>query len=103
MHNENCMHQFSRGAVCRAFNLTALPNDFLELLRWSDLKISGVSVGGEIVKIGRDFKYDHTTKNLKYTENLGSFERKRKAASNGVANLKKNSQWYFKRKLEHKW
>ena len=51
-----------------------------------------MSVGGEIVKIGRDFKYDHTTKNLKYTENLGSFERKRKAASNGVANLKKNSQ-----------
>ena len=53
-------------------NLTAFPNEFIELLRTSNLKIVGVSFGGDIDKIGRDFRCDNITKNLKHVCNLGS-------------------------------
>ena len=70
------------------FNLTEFPNEFLELIRKSHLNIFGVSIGGEISKIGRDFRYGNVTKNLKRVTNIGSFARKRKVVSNCVVKLK---------------
>ena len=57
----------------RVFNLTALSNEFLDLLRTYDLNIIRSSVGRNIVKIGRGFKCDNATKNLKYITKLGRF------------------------------
>ena len=45
-------------------------------------------VGGDIAKIGRDFRCDNITNNLKFVTNLGRFARKRNVVSNGVARLK---------------
>ena len=70
------------------FNLNDLPNEFLELLRTSDLKIVGVSVSGDISKIGRDSRCDNFTKNLKHVNNLGRFVRKLNVVSNGFVKLK---------------
>ena len=71
-----------------SFKLTVLPNDFLELIKKSDMKIVGVLVSGDIAKIGRCFRCEHVTKSLKHVTNLGSFEKKRNVVSNGVVKLK---------------
>ena len=71
------------------FNATTLPNEFLELLETSDLKIVRVSVSGDISKTCRDFRYENVTKNLKKFINLGNFAGKRNVMSNGVVNLKR--------------
>ena len=47
-----------------------------------------MSVGGDIDKIGRDFRCKNVTNNLKFVTNLGSFTRKRNVVSNGVVKLK---------------
>ena len=49
----------------QVFNFTALPQEFLELLKLSNLKIVGVSVGGDVARIGRDFRCNDVTKSLK--------------------------------------
>ena len=70
------------------FTLTVLPNEFLELLRTSDLKIIRVYVSSDISKIGRDFRCDNFTNNLKHVTNLGRFARKLHVFSNCIALLK---------------
>ena len=47
-----------------------------------------MSVGSDICKIGRDFRCEDVTKNLKYVTNLGSFVRKLNVFSNGVLYFK---------------
>ena len=70
------------------FKLTALRNEFLELLKTSDMNIVGAYFGSHIAKIGREFICEHVTNNLKHSTNLGSFEIKRKMFSNGVVKSK---------------
>ena len=49
-----------------------MPNQFLELLKLENLKIVGVSVGGNLAKIGRDFRCNNIMKTLKNVSNLSN-------------------------------
>ena len=44
-------------------------------------------MGGDITKIGRDFKWNYATKNFKYVTNLGSNTLKRNIVANGTLKL----------------
>ena len=85
----------------RVFNLTALPNEFLQLLRTYDLKMFRVSFRGDISKIGRWFRCDSSTKKLKHATNLGIFVRKRNVTYNGIVKLKTLFNDFWK-KIEQK-
>ena len=50
---------------------------------------SGVGVGGDLAKIGRDFHCTEIIKNMKNIVNLGKFARKRKVIKNRVISLQK--------------
>ena len=69
-------------------NLALLPNQFLELLKVEHLEIAGVSIGGDLAKIGRDFRHNNATKTLKDVTNLGSFTQKRNFMPSSIVKLK---------------
>ena len=70
------------------FYFSTLPKEFLELLKITNLKIFGVSVGGDIARIGWDFRCNDVTKNLKHVTNLGVYARRRNIIANGTVKLK---------------
>ena len=45
-------------------------------------------MGGDIAKIGRDFKWNYDTKNFKHVTNLGRYAIKRNIVANGTLKLK---------------
>ena len=45
-------------------------------------------MGGDIVKIGRNFRYNYVNKNLKHVTNLGSYARKINIVANGTVKNK---------------
>ena len=71
-----------------------MPNEFLELLRTSDLNIAGLHVGSNISKIGRDLRCDNIANSLKHATNLGSFARKLKVTSNIFVKLKHEARLF---------
>ena len=75
-------------ALLQVYNLISLHNQLLELLKVDNLKISGLSVGGYLVKIGRDFRCANVIKTLENITNLGRFSRKINVVPSGVVKLK---------------
>ena len=77
-----------KSVLFQVFNFSTLPQEFLKLLKITNLKIVEVLVGGDIAKIGRDFRCNDFAKTLKYVTNIVSYVIKRNIISNGTLKLK---------------
>ena len=74
--------------VFQVFKFSALPKEFLELIKITKLKSVGASVGGYIAKIARDFRFNYVTKNINHVTNLGICTRKGNIVANSTVKLK---------------